>query len=298
MAFGMSTATYAVSSPAQVTNLKVALKGTTKHRLTWKAVTGATGYVVYCKQAKKDSRFKVIQLLTGKANTSYTVTGRSKSGTYYYKVRAYKTVKGTMYFGKLSSYVKYSKSGTTTPPVVDPKVIQNPTQAQKYMTVFGTKNLNLMFPGGYYTSQSVAQSKMKTITVKTWDFASGKSGPKISRTWNLTVNANLAPTVQQIFKEIYAGSEKFPIHALGGFRWEAGHSEHNTGTAIDINWDENYMVNTATGVITAGSFWRPGKDPYSIPKDGEVARIFKKYGFSQGDWGTSKDYMHFSYFGT
>jgi len=48
-----------------------------------------------------------------------------------------------------------------------------------------------------------------------------------------------------------------------------------------------------------GKDWKPGRYPYSIPKDGEVARILEKYGFSQGLWGKNNlDYMHFSYFGT
>ena len=48
-----------------------------------------------------------------------------------------------------------------------------------------------------------------------------------------------------------------------------------------------------------GDHWLPGEDPYSIPLDGEVARIFAKYGFTQGAYWQSGtvDYMHFSYFG-
>ena len=49
--------------------------------------------------------------------------------------------------------------------------------------------------------------------------------------------------------------------------------------------------------VVVGSFWKPYENPYSIPVDGEVATILKKYGFYQGDWGYRKDYMHFSYFG-
>lgn len=177
-------------------------------------------------------------------------------------------------------------------------IILNPTTIQKYEKIFGDSTLSMRYPGGYYTKQKKAEKNMVWISVRTWDFVSGKEGEKYTRTWTIRVHKNLAPTVQKIFEEIYNDPEQFPIHELGGYDWRGGHSEHNTGTAIDINWTENYMVNIATGAITAGKYWKPGEDPYSIPKDGVVARIFNKYGFSQGDWGDSKDYMHFSYFGT
>ena len=56
---------------------------------------------------------------------------------------------------------------------------------------------------------------------------------------------------------------------------------------------------TNSGVALTGSHWSPGSDPYSIPADSAVVRIFAKYGFSWGGtWNSKKDYMHFSYFGT
>ena len=69
------------------------------------------------------------------------------------------------------------------------------------------------------------------------------------------------------------------------------------GLAIDINPNENCEIRG--GVITTGSYWKPGEDPYSIPADGDVVNAFKKYGFGWGgNWRSVKDYMHFSYFST
>ena len=104
--------------------------------------------------------------------------------------------------------------------------------------------------------------------------------------------------MKAIFEEIYNGEERFPIHYLGGFSY-GGRSEHTIGCAIDINPEENYYYNPNTGEMV-GSYWKPGEDPYSIPLDGEVARIFEKYGFRQGAYWNNgtRDYMHFSYFGT
>ena len=141
-----------------------------------------------------------------------------------------------------------------------------------------------------------AAAQMTSVTVRVWDFDS--SGEKVTKTMTVQVHRNLAATVEAIFEEIYNGEERFPIHYLGGFS-NGGRSEHTIGCAIDINPEENYYYNPNTGE-TVGSHWKPGEDPYSIPLDGEVARIFEKYGFRQGAYWNSgtKDYMHFSYFGT
>lgn len=305
---------------AQVKNVKVqAGTGSTTHKITWKKVSKATGYQVYCKDYSSNSKlYKKTKTVKGASKTTCKITGRKPGKAYAYIVRAYKkSSSGKVTYGKLSGIVYgYSKkkavktntdkeiqkttetTGTPETEKLADDIIKNPTEKQKYKKVFGDASLKMRYPGGYYTSKSKAEKNMTSITVKTWDFKEGRSGEKYTRTWTIQVHKNLASTVQQIFKEIYEDDEKFPIHELGGYDWRGGHSEHNTGTAIDINWTENYMVNVATGVISCGKYWKPGKDPYSIPKDGVVAKIFKKYGFAQGDWGDSKDYMHFSYFET
>ena len=168
------------------------------------------------------------------------------------------------------------------------------SKSQKLKLIFGTTNISDYRT--VYSSSAEAKSHMTTVTVRTWDFNSG--GDKYTRTWNLTVHENIAPTVQAIFEEIYALPERPPIHSLGGFRW-ATHSEHSVGLAIDINPNENYYCDP-TGKPLSGSYFRPGTDPYSIPVGGNVDRIFNKYGFKRGIYWASgyKDYMHYSLFGT
>lgn len=141
----------------------------------------------------------------------------------------------------------------------------------------------------YYSSKSEAEKHMQTIRIRVWDFQSGKSGKKITKRVPLTVHKMVAPSLKKAFEEIYRGKERFPIHSIGGydFRW----GQHGVGLAVDINPYENAQFKDGKAVE---GFYRPGKDPYSIPKDGEVARILWKYGFTQ----LEGDYMHFSYFGT
>ena len=174
------------------------------------------------------------------------------------------------------------------------------TKAEKCLRLFGevVSDPKTYYAGedGYYDEEDYrrAAQDMVDVTLKVWDL--NGNGEKYTRYFTIKVHKNIAATVVQIFREIYEGEEQFPIHYLGGFS-HGGHSEHTIGTAIDINPNENYYYNANTGE-QVGSYWKPGEDPYSIPLDGEVAQIFKKYGFSQGIWNTTVDYMHFSYFGT
>ena len=103
-----------------------------------------------------------------------------------------------------------------------------------------------------------------------------------------------------VFTEIYNDPEQFPIYSVEGYAWRGASAtgEHNCGTAVDINANENYQV-YPDGRVGAGSHWTPGEDPWSIPEDGSVVRIFRSYGYSWGGnaWPTNRDYMHFSYLG-
>ncbi len=241
-------------------------------RVIWTSVSKAGGYQVAYKAGSGKYKYKIV---SGGKVVRLDLGSRLPNVLYTYKVRAYRTVKKQRVYGSWSA----------------------PVQAylNKNVAIYG-KEVPYETYGRFYKSQAASYKDMRAVTVKTWDFASGKKGRKITRTWTIYVHKNLADTVKRAFNEIYKGSEKFPIHALGGWRYGSGRSEHYDGTAIDINPDENYQVINGQAIV--GKYWKPKKDPYSIPKNGEVARILRKYGFSQGIWTTSQDYMHFSYFGT
>lgn len=165
--------------------------------------------------------------------------------------------------------------------------------AEKCLRVFGEVPDD---PRLYYADRASAEADMEKVTVTVWDI--GSNGQKYSREFVLVVHKSLAPTVRAVFRELYEGEEQFPIKQLGGFSW-SGKSEHSIGCAIDINPAENYYCDPDGNPIV-GNYWKPGEDPYSIPLDGELVRIMKKYGFTQGIYWRSgyKDYMHFSFFGT
>lgn len=161
--------------------------------------------------------------------------------------------------------------------------------SDKEFLVFGT--------GGVYTSGAEANQYMENVTIDVWTIDA--YGNKYPSTRTIKVNAAIADMVKNIFAEIFAGEEKYPIKSVMSYAWRSNSdSEHRLGLAIDINPNENYMIRSS-GSIVAGSYWKPGVDPYSIRENGDVVNAFAKYGFAWGGnaWRSANDYMHFSYFG-
>ncbi|WP_297213836.1 S-layer homology domain-containing protein [uncultured Flavonifractor sp.] len=154
-----------------------------------------------------------------------------------------------------------------------------------------------------FSSQEEASAAMTTITIPVWKLS---NGTKVSSTLSLSIHSAIAEDVKAIFTEIYNDPEQFPIHDIGGYSWrgDSATGEHNCGTAIDINANENYQVRDGQALV--GSLWQPGSNPYSIAPDSSVVRIFAEHGWSWGGdaWAGSSDasqgyhdYMHFSYMG-
>ena len=169
----------------------------------------------------------------------------------------------------------------------------------KCMNIFGKVVKNHRRPYGDGASKSTYQANYEYVTVKTWDFKDKNRTEKITRTHTFYVHKNLVPTVKQIFQEIYECEEQYPIRSIVTYWSTGGNSEHNPGTAIDINPDDNPYV-SPSGKVVVGKEFDPENNPYSFAVDGEVQQIFEKYGFTRGIYWKSgyKDYMHFSFFGT
>ena len=72
---------------------------TKKAALTWKKVDGATGYKVY-RATKKNGKYTSVKTVK---SAKWTNSSLKKNQTYYYKVRAYKTVNGKTVYGAYSS---------------------------------------------------------------------------------------------------------------------------------------------------------------------------------------------------
>lgn len=244
-------------------------------KVSWNPVDEAKGYVVY-KTGANNFNWKKYKVLRGKNNTKVSF-GVSNGKCYGVRVIAYCNVTGSDTEGAVKEKSIYG----------DYYGYAMEDYSSRQKRVYGSVK------AGEYKSSGQAQKHMTTIKVKVWDFASGMSGRKITKTKYLTCNKGVAPTLKKIFQKIYHGKEKAPIYELGCYSWRTG--QHGQGLAVDINSNYNAMFDN--GKPTVGKCWKPKKYAYSIKRNGDIENAFAEYGFSRGLWGSRKDYMHFSYFG-
>jgi hypothetical protein len=85
--------------PKTPTSVKAARASSTSVKVSWAAVTGATGYVVY-RYNPATKTYANIKTVTA---ASYINTGLKKGVTYIYKVRSYKTVSGVNIYSGYSA---------------------------------------------------------------------------------------------------------------------------------------------------------------------------------------------------
>lgn len=95
-----SYSTVTTSTKPATVNFKLTA-GSKKSTVKWNKVTGATGYKVYYKTSKNGS-WKCLKTTNNKT-TSYTKTGLTKGKTYYFTVKAYRTVCGKTYNGSYAT---------------------------------------------------------------------------------------------------------------------------------------------------------------------------------------------------
>lgn len=151
----------------------------------------------------------------------------------------------------------------------------------------------------YFSSAAEAGARMTEITVPVW--TKNSVGIKVASSLKLVVNKALADDVREIFGLIFNGPQKYCVLTAGGYGWRASlRSEHNRGSAVDINPFANPYVD-AGGKIIVGDYYDPA-DEYSITASSDVVRAFAAYGWGwggEGRWSSGAlDYMHFSLTGT
>ena len=94
-----------LTAPAQVQNLK-AKAGKKRITLTWTAQTSnTTGYRVY-RATKKNGKYTMVKVVKKAASAKWTNKGLKKGKTYYFKVRAYKSITSGELWGAYSNTAK------------------------------------------------------------------------------------------------------------------------------------------------------------------------------------------------
>ena len=101
---GYSAVKSAKPLPAKPASVKAARASSSSIKLTWKKVSGASGYEVY-RATKKTGTYSKVTTIKKGSTVSYTNKKLTKGKTYYYKVRAYRTVSGKKVYGSYSDIV-------------------------------------------------------------------------------------------------------------------------------------------------------------------------------------------------
>ncbi len=94
-----------VKLPAKVVITSLKSKAKKRANLKWKKVSNASGYLVYL-STSKNFKSNVYRAVFGKKTVSLNLSGFKSKKTYYFKIRAYRTVSGKNYYGPWSSAKK------------------------------------------------------------------------------------------------------------------------------------------------------------------------------------------------
>ena len=136
--------------------VKVSSNSYNSNKLSWNKVTGSSGYEVL-RATSKTGTYKSVKTITSGSTVSYTDKSLATGTTYYYKVRAYRTV------DKKKVYSSYSSIVSAKPVLKTPSV--KLTSGSKKATIKWEK---ISGASGYEvyraTSKSGKYSKIKTIT--------------------------------------------------------------------------------------------------------------------------------------
>lgn len=89
------------TKPDQTVITKTQTWGYNAAKVSWDKVYGADGYRIY-RAASKNGTYQYVTQISNGSTTSYVNTGLTTGKTYYYKVRAYRTVNGSKVFGTMA----------------------------------------------------------------------------------------------------------------------------------------------------------------------------------------------------
>ena len=166
------------------------------------------------------------------------------------------------------------------------------------------EKLQMVFPNGVPTSNAEAEKYLTTVECDT--LSSGKLSVQVHKV--------IAQDVVAACES--AKSEGFNIYSIGGYRSYSGEAadpagtipdlgmyagQHGYGLAVDINPTDNGQF-TGSGVATGAWDYKPNDPSKKNVTITESSAIYKSFDSNGWGWGghfnSSKDYMHFSFFGT
>lgn len=126
--------------PSKVSGAKVSDKTTTSLKVRWDKESGVTGYRIY-RATSKDGTYTRVGIVSNSSSNTYTDKGLTSGKTYYYKIRAYKTVGDEKLYGEYSNVFSEKTSY--------PSQVKNLKQNSSYKTLVKLSWDKASYASGY-----------------------------------------------------------------------------------------------------------------------------------------------------
>lgn len=167
-----------LTKPTKIGGVKGSSPSTSKIKVNWNKIKGVTGYQVYQYNSKKK---KYVKIKTTTSN-NYTVSKLKAGSTYKFKIRAYKKIGKTTYYGSYSSVLTTATKPST--PRISKISSKNKKTNIQWKKVSGINGYEILMS----TSQKGKYSRIKTIkSSKTIKYT--KSKLKKKKTYYFKVRA-------------------------------------------------------------------------------------------------------------
>lgn len=236
--------------PAKVQNVKLKTRAIKSIAISWTKVSNADGYQV---QVYRSNGWVNAGTTT---STSYTTSGLASASNYSFRVRAYKTVSGTKYYGAYSSALV----SATTPDKVTG--LSTSANATNYVTLKWTKQAGATRYGVYKynssTGKYVLYKEVKTNTCKITGlkantsykfkvraYKDAKEGITLTGAYSTVYTAYTKPSAPTIKSAVSASKKKITV------KW----NKVSSVTGYQVMWSttKNFSSNYKSVYVTKAS---------------------------------------------
>lgn len=145
--------------PGKIVSVKATAAANGGITIRWAKKSGVTGYRVY-RATSAAGKYARIKELSGSSSVAYTNVSITAGVTYYYKVRAYRTVNGKRYYGKTySSVVRAKSSVSLLAPALTAAQYSNTSNKLTWAKVSGASGYRV-----YRVGESGAYTRLAELT--------------------------------------------------------------------------------------------------------------------------------------
>ncbi|MGJ7920825.1 Ig-like domain-containing protein [Neobacillus sp. LXY-4] len=138
--------------------IKAASSGYNKIKVSWFSVPEASGYEIY-RSTSSSTTYSKVGTVTSGGTLSFTNSGVITGKTYYYKVRAYRTINGTKVYSPYTKYIS-GKAIPGTPVIISAKKINTYSMTLSWSKIDGATGYKVYRS----TSKTGTYSLVGTVT--------------------------------------------------------------------------------------------------------------------------------------